>query len=172
MKASFLFALMLMSSFFGHASGATSQASLETDEAKFIRLTQLLEIDPLGDKDKGMRTWLIGWAAESPDVSVAVCDTLGLISEQDVPYGPELLTQSIFGNAAFQIAHPKDKDNFLLTQLAGVASSLKAYASIIVQHPQARIPHLDDLLQKQQMGSLEHHMALVIEKKCNEQTGT
>lgn len=152
-------------------ASASTGSSPESDGAKFVRLTKQLELDPLGDEDKSVHTWLIGWATESEDVSVVVCDVLGPIPSQDLPYGSNLLTQMIFGNAAFQISYPDRKGDVQATQVAGVRSAVRSYASIIATHPEARIPYFDDLLDKEQKGALVEYLAPVISDKCNKSDG-
>lgn len=167
--ASFLAFLMS-----GQWVSAGSKIHAETDEAKFVRLTTFLESNPLADKYKSIRSWLINWAVESQSINVVACDSLGLLSSQDnhdTHYESVLVTQSMFGNAAFQITHPDKKSDSLRTQVAGVVSSLKAYSSIVGAHPEARIPHMDDLLRKRQDGTLEKFMAPIITEKCVEGSG-
>lgn len=138
----------------------------ESDKAKFVRLTTQLEQDPLGDPDQSIRTWLLEWATKSKDISVTVCDVLGPIPKQDLPYGPDLLTQYLFGNAAFQIANADRRSDGVATQLAGIRSAMRAYSAILARAPDARIPYFDDLLVREQGGTLEAHLKPIIADKC------
>lgn len=146
---------------------ASAQADPETDEAKFVRLTTQLEQDPLGDSDKSIRSWLLQWAVDSKDISVIVCDILGTISGDDLPYDGIYTTQMMFGNAAYQIAHPDKRGDVIATQLAGARSSLNAYISILVSHPGARNAHLDELIKEDMAGNLGNYLSPVIADKCN-----
>ena len=152
--------------FIAFLASATSTPAAETNEAKFIRLTEQLERDPLGDADKSVRTWLMDWVAESKEITVVVCDILGPIPTEKVPYGAELFTQSLFGNAAFQIAHPEQMQNKVAAQLAGVRSLLRAYAAILAKDPDAHIPYFDRLLTEDRGGSLEALLTPTIDQKC------
>ena len=148
------------------AAAAQGAATVESDAQKFVRMTRSLEADPLMDTDKSMRTWLIRWTAESPDVYVLVCDLLGPIPKEKVPHGGELLMQYMFGNAAFQIEHPKQAKDKHAVQIAGVRSALKAYAAILKKEASARIPYWDDLLAKDRAGKLDQHLHGRIDTAC------
>jgi hypothetical protein len=160
-----LLPICLLLAFAAQASD-TPPPPAETDEAKFIRLTTQLEQDPLGDPDKSVRTWLLNWATESKDVSVLACDVLGPTIKQDVPNGPDLITQYLFGNAAFQIAHADQRNDLVATQFAGIRSSMRAYSSLLVHFPDARIKYYDSLLAKDRDGTLEAFLKPIIIKKC------
>src|SRR5207342_235420 len=92
---------------------------LTEDQATFVERTRLLEHDPFAADAHEIRQWLLTWATKAPEVKVSVCDLLGPIPKQKVPYGSELLLQSMFGNAAFQLEHPERKADVQSTQLAG-----------------------------------------------------
>ena len=143
-----------------------SNPPTESEHEKFIRLTQTLEVRPLDPEAAEMRAWLIRWAEAAPDVSILACDILGPVPETQVPYGPELLGQYLFGNGAFQLKNPSSSDNVQKTQMAGVNSLLSAYQSILKADPGARIPHYDSWLDKQAAGALEAELAPVIQDEC------
>ena len=153
------------------AMTAIAQDSPETDEAKFVRLTQHLEEAPLSDADKSIRSWLLQWAIDSQDITVLACNVMRPVPADDVPNSGAFVTQMMFGNAAYQISHPDKREDLLATQLAGVRSALKAYASILAQDPQARIPRFDELLQEDKDGTLEAHMAPIVDKECSQSGG-
>ncbi len=160
--------LALLAAPFANASAA---APVEADQAKFVRLTRQLEREPLNDPDKVARNWLMEWAAKSDDVSFVICEVLGPVPSQDVPHAPELLLQMVFGNGSFQILHPDRKADLFAGQMAGIRSSMAAYASILAQEPQARIPTFDQLLVKERAGDLENYMMPVIADKCGKPSG-
>lgn len=150
------------------ALNARAQESPETDEARFIRLTHQLEISPLSDTDKSMRSWLLQWAMDSKDITVNVCNLLGPIPKDDAPNSGIFVTQMIFGNASYQISHPEKRKDPLSPQVAGIRSALKAYDSILAKDPKARIPFLDDLVKRDKDGTLEAHMAPIVGEKCKD----
>lgn len=145
---------------------ALAQHHSETDEAKFVRLTRQLEQAPLGDTDKSTRTWLLKWAQDSRDVTVRFCKVLTPVPGKDVPNSGILATQQIFGNAAYQISRPDKRADPLATQLAGARSALRAYESLVMKDPTARIPRMDELLRKDKAGALEAELAPIVRKEC------
>ncbi|HWU53708.1 MAG TPA: hypothetical protein VN153_12945 [Tahibacter sp.] len=163
-----LLTITLLLSLTAHTSteAAAASQSAETDEQKFVRLTAQLETNPLGDADKSVRGWLMQWATESKDVSVTVCDILGPIPGEDVPHGSEILTQYLFGNAAFQIAHPDRKKEQAAAQIAGVRSAMRAYSALLAEDPQAHIAYFDTLLAQERSGTLEASLVPLIAQKC------
>ena len=148
-----------------------TQSVSETDEAKVVRLTSLLEDHPLADTDKSIRGWLLQWATETQEITVVVCDILGTASGEEFPHSAIYTTQMIFGNAAYQIAYPDKRGDLLATQLSAVRSPLKAYSSILATQPESRIPHLDELVAKDRLGSLETYLAPIVAEKCNDTSG-
>ena len=143
----------------------------EADGAKVIRLTSHLENYPLSDTDKSIRKWLLQWLIETKEITVVVCEILGANFGEELPHNGIYALQMAFGNAAYQIAHPDKRGDMLATQLAAARSSLKAYGSILEEHPEARIPHFDELLSKDKSGNLESYLAPVVTEKCNDSGG-
>ncbi len=152
---------------------ATEPASTkpESDPDRAVRFTAALEANPLGDDAPEQRVWLIRWLEETPDFTVFVCDILGPLPAEELPYGPELLVQQMFRNVTYQITHPGNTDEATL-QIAGVESVLKAYSIIVVKDPKAHVPYFDDLLAKRESGVLKEHMLPVIAKACANGTET
>ena len=130
-----------------------------------VRFTRALEVDPLGESSSRVRGTLIEWLQNTKDYTVVVCDILGPIPAEKPPHSAELLVQQMFGNVAYQIEHPGEKDRNRL-QLAGVESVLKAYSAIRAEDAQARIPYLDGLLAERKKGTLAQHMGPIIAKGC------
>ena len=148
------------------AAEEPAQIEEESSESKFVRLTRQLEADPFSDSDKAIRTWLIDWASESSSVTVTICDVLGPVPGEEVPFGSTLLTQMIFGNAAFQIENPTQRADTIAVQTAGVRSSLNAYRSILSTHPEASIDYFDTLAKQQDANTLDSYLKPIIEKGC------
>jgi hypothetical protein len=161
-----LLGFLVMTQFAIAAGPATERV---TD--KVVRLTDALEKDPLGDQAAESRRWLVEWLTDTPDYTVTVCDILGPVPSKKLRYGGELMSQLMFGNVAYQIRNPTQKDETLL-QLAGVESVLKVYAAILVKDPDSHIKYFDELLEKQKQGLLKQQMAPTISKACTNQTET
>jgi hypothetical protein len=144
-----------------------AEPAAEKDADKAVRFTLALEKQPLADEAPEMRRWLLEWVVETPDYTVLVCDILGPIPNEDVPYGSELGVQQLFGNVTYQIRNPGDKDETRF-QVAGVESVLKAYQAILAEDPKAHIGYFDGLLVEQRKGRLREHLEPIITDKCSE----
>jgi tetratricopeptide (TPR) repeat protein len=151
---------------FTPATDTPAADRLSEDEERLVSFTRRLEGAPFDPQAKAMRSWLIDWISASPDVSVTICNTLGLPADkQPLPNEGELLVQSMFGNAAWQVEHKGDHDD-AAAQRAGVVSALRAYASMLRGQPGARIAHFDELLAHQAAGDLDAYLAPVIAREC------
>ncbi|GHC13362.1 hypothetical protein [Thermomonas carbonis] len=140
---------------------------INAEHAKVIQLTRALEERPLDPTARDARAWLLQWAEATPDVTILVCDILGPLPGTNVPNGPELLVQSMFGNAAFQLQHPESKGDPQKTQMAGVVSLLAAYRTYVKTDPGASIPHFDAWLAELAAGTLQTKLAPTITEKCS-----
>jgi hypothetical protein len=143
------------------------QPPADPDEAKrvVLRYTRALEVDPLAETAPRARRMLVEWLQSTRDYTVVVCDILGPIPAEKPPHSAELLAQQMFGNVAYQIEHPGEKDRNRL-QVAGVESMLKSYSAMLAEDGNARIPYLDGLLAEKKKGRLAQHMAPIIAKGC------
>jgi len=148
-------------------SGLAQEPLADPPETKgvVVRYTRALEVDPLADTAPRARRMLLEWLRDTKDYTVVVCDILGPIPGEKPRHGAELLAQQMFGNVAYQIEHPGEKDRNRL-QVAGVESVLKAYSAILAEDDQARIPYLDGLLAERKKGTLAQHMVPIIAKGC------
>lgn len=158
-------ALLLSIACLGTAAQAAEPAT-ESTSAKVVRLTRALERDPLGDTDKSMRAWVLDWLMRTPDHTIVICDVVNpLLKDDRAPNAGIYVLQQMFGNGAYQIEHPDDKDPGA-PQLAGVESMLRAYSVVLTKQPQSRIAYLDTLLEQQTAGRLKQYMAPIIDEKC------
>lgn len=149
----------------GAVSAQDAPPSPGEAERFVVRFTRALEVDPLGENSSRVRGTLIEWLQNTKDYTVVVCDILGPIPGEKPPHSAELLVQQMFGNVAYQIEHPGEKDRNRL-QVAGVESVLKAYSAILAEDAQAHIPYLDGLLAERKKGTLARHMDPIIAKGC------
>ncbi len=146
---------------------AMAEAPDETDQAKFVRLTRHLERYPLDPDAMPMRAWLLDWAAKTPDVVVVVCDFIEPSLQMDSHYEGMLVMQMLYGNAAWQIAHPGAHTDVVAPQIAGVRSALKAYAEISIERPEAQSAAFDALVLAEQRGTLQTMLAPRILQRCS-----
>jgi hypothetical protein len=130
--------------------------STSAERTRAVETTRRLERDPLGSGAGKDRRWLIQWIVEIPDIEVKGCSgPLDVLKQDDGSrYGRVLYVQSMFGIAAFLIEHPRDKDDWVQVQLAGVESVLRAYRSLLSSEPGAHWKELDLLAEARRQGKL------------------
>jgi hypothetical protein len=165
-----LFALLM----FAHPAVFAAEPASESDAQKAVRYTVALEQAPFASDAKEKRIWLMAWLTDTKDYTVYVCgDIFGPLLKakkpEDVPYGPELLVQQMFGNVAYQIGNPSVHDDASM-QLAGMESLLKVYALVIARDAKAHMPYYDNLLAEQKKGSLKKYLTPIIQKKCTKRS--
>jgi len=146
-------------------AAANEPAFIVTD-AKVIPLTRFLEDHPLDKSAPLTRKLLLDWEDKSTDVVDVVCPGVLSPVPGNVPYGPELAAQFVFGSAAYQLANPAEKGQLMPQQLAGMRSMLKAYHSIVAAQPDARIPRLDELARQDAEGSLPQVFEPLVAREC------
>ncbi len=165
------FAILLFSLLMFAPAFAAEQAS-ESDAQKAARYTAALEKAPFASDAKEMRRWVLVWLTDTKDYRVLVCvDVLGPLLKkkpEEIPFGPELMVQQMFGNVAYQINNPGKHDEATL-QVAGMESLLKVYAQVVARNDKARLPYFDNLLAEQKKGALKQYLAPVAQK-CGKKT--
>lgn len=160
-----LFALSLTASS-ADAQNKRGPSTLE-ERAQAVRLTRALEADPLNEKAKDARRWLLGWLSDVPDITVTICpDYLRPIFNSDKNYSPEIFFQMTLSSAAFIIEHPDQAKDDVAVNRAGVEGSLKAYEAIVKAKPKAKSAFLDDLIAKRDKGTLEEYVREISTTKC------
>lgn len=144
--------------------------STPAERARAVETTRRLERDPLGPSATKDRRWLIQWIIDIPDIEVRGCTgPLDILKEDDGRrHGKVLFAQSMFGMAAFLIEHPREKDDWVQVQLAGVESVLKAYRSLLGSDPGARWKELDLLTEARRQGKLREVLEETMEG-CGEE---
>jgi tetratricopeptide (TPR) repeat protein len=132
------------------------EPSTPEERAKAVEIARRLETDPLGKDAKDLRSAMIGWLADVPDLKVVVCDLIPelLQAKKDKNYSSELFVQSMISAGGFVAEEPSLSGDFLLVNTAAVEGTLNAYQSILKTHADAKWPVLDDLLKKRATGEL------------------
>jgi len=142
---------------------------LADDERKVVALTRQLEAQPLAEGSKESRAWLIGWITKAPQLQINLCDTLQVMKrDREYAWTSKLVVQTMFGMAAWELEHPASKGMDVEVQLAGVRSALKAYRSILREHPGARFAPMESLVAHEAAGDLPAHMAAVVAVECKQ----
>jgi hypothetical protein len=118
-----------------------------------------LRADPLSHEVQGGREWLIKWLIEIPDISVKLgSNFLGDLGKEKNGYSGALLASMMASEASFVIEHPDKRKDSNAMYFAGVDGALESYQAIQKKDPQYHLPHLDELLQKQERGTLAEYV--------------
>ena len=126
-----------------------------------VELTRKLESDPFWENAKEARSWLTMWVIGVPDITVKVCGSFhGPYFDKNKKYSSELLTQMMYGQAVFIIENPDQADDDFSVYRAGLASSLRAYQSILRAKPKARHEYLDGLVEQLESGDIDAYVRL------------
>ncbi len=142
------------------AAPATAAAergpSTPAERTRAVETTRRLEREPLGPSASKDRRWLIQWIIDIPDIEVRGCTgPLDVLKQDDGRrHGRMLYAQSMFGMAAFLIEHPREKNDWVQVQLAGMESVLRAYRSLLDGDPGSRWKELDLLVEARRQGKL------------------
>jgi len=148
------------------ALAAARGPSTPAERKKAVETTRRLERYPLAPDADAQRKWLLKWIVDIPDINVRGCSgPLDALAgdEQGNRHGRQLYAQSMFGMTAFMIEHPRQKDDWLSVQTAGVESTLRAYQALISQDPDARWEELDTLIQARRQGKLRELLEKTME---------
>jgi len=136
-------------------NAAARGPSTAAERERAVRLAHMLETEPLGKKADEARRWLAEWIQQIPDITVPVCRTLLAPVPDSMKHADEIRDQMIYSSAAFMIEHPERGDDDLAIYLAGVNGALHVYAAIVERNPRMRLPLMDGLLEKRELGELE-----------------
>ncbi len=145
--------------------------STPAERKKAVETTRRLEKYPLAPDADAQRKWLLKWIVDIPDINVRGCaGPLDALAQDDEGkrHGRQLYAQSMFGMTAFMIEHPRQKDDWVAVQTAGVESTLRAYQSLLSSEPDAHWEELDTLLQARRAGKLRELVEKTMEG-CGEE---
>ena len=141
------------------AQDAAGKASAVRDKQTVLGVIEALEGDPLAPRAHELRAGLFRWLTEVPDLEVVLCpDVLGKIDEFGT-HAREVTMQLSFSQAGFLLRNPSGNARSVPAQLAGAVGALRVYQAIRKADPKARSKVLDELVQKQESGALEAHVA-------------
>jgi hypothetical protein len=155
-------ALFLVTLGFCFVSAAYAQKrgpSTPEERRRAVEMATFLEKNPLAKEAKGYRSALLYFLAEVPDISVKLCsNVLGESKRIKGDYESELIGQLAFSQAKFIIENPDKAKDDSAVYLAGVEGVLTTWEAIKATKPKAKFPLMDELMQKQQAGSLSEHV--------------
>src|SRR5690348_13155036 len=123
---------------------AAAEPTSDKTKARMIELIGKLEADPFTKDGREIRSEVLIWLTEAPDVSVSVCgDVLGDITKFKGDEGGTLVVQLAFSEAKFILEHPDKAADQHEINVAGVEGVLRTYASMRVSKPKLAIRQLD-----------------------------
>lgn len=141
------------------SSSAQRGPSTPEERKRAVEMATFLETKPLAKEAKDYRATLLLFLIDVPDISIKLCSgILGESKQLKGDYDSELVTQLGFSQAKFIIENPDKAQDDAAVYLAGVEGVLRTWQSIKATKPKAKFPLLDELLQKQQGGSLAEHV--------------
>ena len=155
-----LLALGLALAFSVPAALAQKRGPSTAEERKrAVEMATFLETNPLAKEAKNYRAALLYFLAEVPDISIKLCsNVLGESKRIKGDYESELVGQLAYSQAKFIIENPDKAQDDAAVYLAGVEGVLRTWQSIKAAKPKAKFPLIDELLQKQQAGTLAGHV--------------
>ena len=122
-------------------------------------IATFLETNPLAKEAKDQRSALLLFLIEAPDITVTLCtNVLGESKRFKGDYESELMSQLAFSQAKFMIENPDKAKDAVATQVGGVEGVLRTWQAIKTAKPKAKFPLMDELLAKQQAGTLAEHV--------------
>lgn len=131
-----------------------------TEERKrAVEMATFLETNPLAKEAKDVRGALLFFLTEVPDITVNLCmNVVGDSKKFKGDYDSELTSQLLYSQAKFIIEHPDKAQDDAAVYLAGVEGVLRTWQAIKTTKPKAKLPLLDELLEKQKAGTLADHV--------------
>lgn len=133
--------------------------STPEERKQAVEMVTFLETNPLAKEAKDYRGKLLFFLAEVPDITVSLClNVLGDTKQTKGDYDAELRTQLMYSQAKFVIENPGKAQDDAAVYLAGVEGVLRTWQAIKAAKPKAKFPLMDELLAKQQAGTLAEHV--------------
>ena len=141
--------------------------STPEERERAVKVARAYEKDPLSKDLKPDQEWLLRLLIEVPDIHISICpDMMPGILGNKKNHGSELMLQSMFSQAAFQIENPDRADDEYARYLAGVEGMLNAYEVIRAKKKKVKIKALNRLIEMRDTGTLNDFVAETT-LKCN-----
>lgn len=154
----FIVAFILLSC----ASSAYAQkrgASTPEERKRAVEMATFLEKNPLAKEAKDYRAALLFFLAEVPDIAIKLCsNVLGESKRIKGDYEAELVGQLAYSQGKFIIENPDKAQDDGAVYLAGVEGVLRTWQAIKAAKPKAKFKLMDELLEKQQAGTLTEYV--------------
>jgi hypothetical protein len=154
-----VFILMAASAGFGQ----DKKTSTPEEKATFVKGVRLLEQEPFNKNAKKIRSALLFWLIEAPDVSVKLCSDF-LNVDDKYKYSPEMTGQFTYGMGAFIIENPEKAKDDLAVYQGGLESVSRFYETMLKEQPKAKHKFYDDLVEKRNAGELGKFVTDIVSK--------
>ncbi len=133
--------------------------STPEERKQAVEMVTFLETNPLAKEAKDYRAKLLFFLTEVPDITVTLCmNVLGESKKVKGDYDSELVGQLVFSQAKFLIENPDKAQDSAAVYLGAVEGVLRTWQAIKAAKPKAKFPVMDELLAKQQAGTLAEHV--------------
>lgn len=133
--------------------------STPEERKQAVEMANFLEANPLAKEAKDYRAKLFMFLADVPDISIKLClSVIGDSKKFKGDYESELTSQLMYSQAKFIIENPEKAQDDAAVYLAAVEGVLRTWQTIKAAKPKAKFPLMDELLAKQQAGTLAEHV--------------
>jgi hypothetical protein len=133
--------------------------STPEERKRAVEMATFLEKNPLAKEAKDQRAALLYFLAEVPDITVKLCtNVLGESKRIKGDYEAELVGQLAYSQAKFIIENPDKAQDDAAVYVAGVEGVLRTWQAIKAAKPKAKFKLMDELLEKQQAGTLAEYV--------------
>ena len=156
--------LMVTSSIATMHAVAEEQETSAATNTRMIQLIGTLESEPFQKDHNEVRSEVMTWLVEAPDVTVRIClKVLGDIEKIKGYEGGILVVQLGFSQAKFILENPDKATDQHAINVAGVEGVLRTYAAMKSTKTELAIPEVDRLVKLQESGELG---AAVVERQA------
>lgn len=152
-------ALLFLSCFSSAYAQDPKKPSTPEERKRAVEMATFLETNPLAKEAKDVRSALLFFVIQAPDITVSLCtNVLGESKRLKGDYESVLVGQLAFSQAKFVIENPDKAQDAEAAQLAGVEGVLRTWQAIKTAKPKAKFPLMDELLEKQRAGTLADYV--------------
>ena len=152
-------ALLFVGCFSSAYAQEQRKPSTPEERKRAVEMATFLETNPLAKEAKDVRSALLFFVIQAPDITVTLCtNVLGESKRLKGDYESELVGQLAFSQAKFVIENPDKAQDAEAVQLAGVEGVLRTWQAIKTAKPKAKFPLMDELLEKQRAGTLADYV--------------
>jgi hypothetical protein len=143
--------------------GQDNKTSKPEEKETFVKGTRVLEQEPFNKNSKKIRSALLFWLIEAPDVSVTLCSDFLPVGDK-YKYAPEITGQFTYGMGAFIIENPNKATDQKAVFQGGLESVSRMYESMLKEQPKARNDFLNGLVEKRNNGDVGKFVEEVFSK--------